>query len=615
MPGSEIEEVKSKIDLAEFIGEYIKLTPTGAGFKALCPFHNEKTPSFMVSPAKQIWRCFGCGEGGDIFAFLMKTEGLEFGEALRTLAQKAGVQLKRTAPELTSQKNRLIDLAELASRYWHKILLESSQAEGARTYLAQRGLSEETIEDFKLGFTVDSWDDLMKFLTKKGFSENEIFLAGLSVKKDRGVGFYDRFRGRLMFPIKDLHGQVAGFGGRALKDEASAKYINTPQTIIYNKSLILYGLNQAKEAIKKENLCVIVEGYMDVLPSHQMGVKNVVAISGTALTADQVRLIKRYTNNLALALDMDLAGRQAAERSIEVALMAELNVKVISLPQGKDPGECIKNNSSQWPAAIRNAQSVMEYFFSRAVENRDISRPEDKKLITKLLLEKIVKIGNKVEQDYWLKKLAQKLSVSESILRELVMKQEKKSHFYPLTSPEVELEKKNKPMTLAKDWLLFQRILALILAHPQFLPEFIDDFSDDFLLADSARELYKNLVLFYTKNIGLFEKVSVDKSDFKLFDQFESWCQEHQIGLEAANLLADSFLLLQKEFANLGGKEARLEIDSLKKILKLDYFNNKINVLKEQLALAEEGSASENAEKIYLELNELIKQKGNINQS
>ncbi|MEK7167907.1 MAG: DNA primase, partial [Patescibacteria group bacterium] len=414
----EIEEIKAKVDLIDFIGSYIKLTPAGVNYKAPCPFHNEKTPSFMANKAKQIWKCFGCNEGGDIFTFLMKIEGLEFPEALKILAQRAGVTLSRSNPEVSSKKNRLHDLTDLTARYWHKILLESSQAEKVREYLKQRNVSDDAIEDFKIGYAVESWDNLIDFLTKKGFGIEEVFSAGLAVRKEKGSGFYDRFRNRLMFPILDLSGQADGFGGRILFTEEGAKYINTPQTEIYNKSLILYGLYQAKEAIRRQDSCILVEGYMDVIPLHQAGFKNAVAISGTALTLEQIRILKRYTDNLVIALDMDAAGRMAAERSIDLALSEEMNVKAIRLPHGKDPGECVAKSPEDFRRALTEAQPVMDYFFDETFNKYDSSLPENKKMIAKILLNKIVRLGNLIERDFWLKELAFKLNVSETVLRE-----------------------------------------------------------------------------------------------------------------------------------------------------------------------------------------------------
>ncbi|MFA4871820.1 MAG: DNA primase [Patescibacteria group bacterium] len=624
----EIDEIKSKIDLVELISEYVKLIPAGANSRALCPFHNEKTPSFMVNREKQIWRCFGCGEGGDIFSFLMKIEGLEFVDALKILAQRAGVPLKTVNYQADSKKGRLHDLCLLAAKYWQGILWRSAKAESVRDYLKIRGTSEETAEDFMLGYALDSWDDLINFLNKKGFSEEEIFLAGLSVKKNQGVGFYDRFRGRLMFPIIDVMGRVAGFGGRALKNEETtrldsrldpveseraakqAKYINTPQTIIYNKSVILYGLFQAKDAIKKADNCILVEGYMDVLPSHQAGVKNVAAISGTALTAEQIKILKRYSNNLSLALDMDSAGQQAASRSIDLALQAEMNVKVITLPFGKDPGECIKNNPADWPKAIGEAQPIMDYYYQRITAGRDFNNPADKKIIIDFLLNKINGLGSPIDRDYWLKETSQRLLISENVLRELFAKIRSKNFSRPknrFTAPAI------MPRAIAdKDLILLKRILAIIFVHPRYLGEVIDNLPVEYLANKPAIALYKDLVLFYNKNNNLLEKLTVDNSkEFDLFDLLNAWFKEKNSELEkeSGQLVTEVFLLSQKDFSSLDAKEAKAEIDISLKLLKENYLAREIDLLTVELEKAEKESSPNRVKEIYERLSELIKRK------
>src|SRR4030042_614490 len=371
MLNSQTEEIKSKLDIIDVISEYIQLKQAGVNWRACCPFHNEKTPSFMVSRDKQIWHCFGCGEGGDAFTFVQKIEGIEFPEALRILAEKAGVKLKKVNPELASQRSKVLDINKLAAVFFHQVLLNSQEGKIARDYIEKRKLSPETVENFKLGYAPNSWDKLLNILIKKGFKENDIFLAGLVVKNEKSQ-LYDRFRQRLMFPIFDHLGNVVGFTGRILdesKADQGGKNINLPQTLIFNKSLIIFGLDKAKEEIKKQNLAVIVEGNMDVIASHQAGIKNVIASSGTALTLEQLKILSRYTNNLALSFDADLAGQLAADRGIDIALSLGLNIKIIQLPPNidgqaiKDPDDCIKKGINYWQEAIKQAESIMEFYF------------------------------------------------------------------------------------------------------------------------------------------------------------------------------------------------------------------------------------------------------------
>ncbi|MEK7139605.1 MAG: DNA primase, partial [Patescibacteria group bacterium] len=332
------EEIKAKIDVVDLVGEYVKLTPGGANWKGRCPFHAEKTPSFMVSRDKQIWHCFGCSEGGDIFTFIQKIEGLDFPDALRLLANRAGVAIKQEDPSIASQRTRLLNLNNLAAQYFHRVLRDSQLARGAREYLVKRGVDDLTVDNWQLGYAPDSWDTTSKFLASKGYSEHEIFLAGLSIRREKASGFYDRFRNRLVFPIRDVHGHVIAFSCRALDPESTeAKYINTSQTPLFNKGQVLFGLDQAKTASRESKYVVVVEGNLDVITSHQFGVTPVVATCGTALTEEHVNLIKRYAPTVILSFDQDAAGQKAAERGVAIALRGGLAVKLLTMPSGEDP--------------------------------------------------------------------------------------------------------------------------------------------------------------------------------------------------------------------------------------------------------------------------------------
>jgi len=329
MPDSTVDEIKSKLNVEEVIGGYLQLQRAGRNFKACCPFHNEKTPSFMVSPERQSWHCFGCNEGGDIFTFVMKIEGLEFIEALKLLADKAGVPLQKVNYENKGEKSNLSDIVE-ASKKFYKECLKIKGGKKAYEYLRGRGLSDEMIQKFELGFAPDSWSLLSDYLKKKGFKEKDILGAGMTVKNEKGR-IYDRFRGRIMFPVNTVAAQTVGFSSRIMPggDESSAKYINTPETLVYNKGRILYGLDKSKIFIRQKDQCMMVEGNVDVIASFQSGVNNVVATSGTALTVDQLRIIKRYTNNIVFSFDMDAAGVKAADRGIWMALEEGMNVSII----------------------------------------------------------------------------------------------------------------------------------------------------------------------------------------------------------------------------------------------------------------------------------------------
>ncbi|MCD4762066.1 DNA primase, partial [bacterium] len=414
------EEIKAKLDIIDLIREYIPLKAAGVNFRAKCPFHREKTPSFTVSPEKQIYHCFGCGKGGDIFSFIQEIESVDFVGALKILAPKAGVALKRQDPKAASERNRVLDIIDIARRYYSKILIDSNQAKAARQYLKERGLKEEIIDEWQIGFSPDSWDSLSKILLGKGYAEHEIFKAGMNVKNSTSSRFYDRFRGRIMFPINDVNTTTVGFSARVSPEkeaeEKMGKYINSPQTVVYDKSKILFGLDKAKQEIRRSDYAIVVEGQMDVITAHQAGFKNVVASSGTALTAHQVILLKRFTKNIMLAFDMDEAGATASDRGIQEALKQEMNIKVVELKDGKDPDDCIREDKEAWAEAVKTAKPMMQYYFDRTFSGMDLSDIVNRREAASILLNIIVKVGNRIEQDHWLKKLSEKIDVSESIL-------------------------------------------------------------------------------------------------------------------------------------------------------------------------------------------------------
>jgi DNA primase len=442
---SDVEEVKSRINIADLIGEYIRLTRAGSNHRALCPFHNEKSPSFMVSEEKGIWHCFGCGKGGDALTFVMEMEGLGFREALEQLAQKAGVKLekfKRSSGEIEKEsiKPKLYSVLELATKWYEKNLWEGKGKEKVLAYLHDRGIQDESIKKFRLGYAPDGWRNILDFLQKKGFDIKDISKTGLLVEKNNEgeipatkyplptTNYYDRFRERIMFPIFDVVGRVVGYSARVAPggDEKNAKYINTPQTEIYDKSKVLYGLNFAKAEIKKADESILVEGNLDVVASHQAGFGNAIAVSGTALTQDQVKIIKRYSENVKMSFDMDEAGQAAARRSVKTCLENDLNVKIIQLSSEKDAAEAIKRDVSIWKKAVVEAENVVNYFFQEAFSRYNAKDPAGKKKIATELLNVIKDIASPVEQSHWISELAQKLSTSEEILFDVLKKAKEK---------------------------------------------------------------------------------------------------------------------------------------------------------------------------------------------
>ncbi|MEA3346081.1 MAG: DNA primase [Chloroflexota bacterium] len=441
---SKIDEVKSRLDIVDIVSDYVELRKSGRNYSGLCPFHSDTEPSFVVFPETQGWHCFGCGEGGDVFTFIMKREGLTFGEALRLLARRAGVELKPLTEEqkkAAAQRERLQRIMSAAAEYYHQ-LLHSSTGEEARAYIQRRGLTEETVERFQLGYAPDQWEALKGHLLGQGYTLDNLVAAGIVVKRKEGTGGYDRFRHRLMIPIRlpqvgEKRGQVIAFGGRVLREEDVPKYLNSPQTPLFDKSATLFGLDRAQEAIRRRDQAVIVEGYMDVLQAHQHGFTNVVASMGTSLTEDQLRSLTRLTTNLVLALDADTAGTRAILRGLEVARGAldrrvtpvitpqglvryegrlEIALHITILPQGKDPDDVIRADTDHWRRLIEEALPVLDYYFQALTADIDFSDPKGKVEAVRRLGPILSEIKNQVERTHYLQRLARMVRVDERAL-------------------------------------------------------------------------------------------------------------------------------------------------------------------------------------------------------
>lgn len=429
----QIEEIKNKVDVVQLVGEYVKLTKAGRNFKGLCPFHGEKTPSFMVNPELSIFKCFGCGVGGDVYAFVEKIEGIEFGEALRILAKRTGVTLESYVPTKgEEEREKLFRINALASDYYHYLLTKHDLGKEAREYLTGRKISEMAIETFKLGFAPEGWDFLIKYLVaKKGFSEQDLERAGLTVPSSKGG--YDRFRNRVMFPLNNHRGQTVGFAGRVMPgadEKAGGKYVNTPETEIYHKGDLLYGLDVNKAEIKNKGWTVVVEGEIDAIASWQAGLSNVVAIKGSALTGRQVELLKRYGDTIVLSLDADPAGDMAARRGIEIAEKAGLIIKVTNpkspdyakaspgkqISYYKDPGECATEDPEMWQKIVEEAVPIYDYYVTSAVERHGLSAVGKTK-IGRELLPIWAKIEDEIARGHYIKKLAEVLGVEEGDVR------------------------------------------------------------------------------------------------------------------------------------------------------------------------------------------------------
>ncbi|RLC64098.1 MAG: DNA primase, partial [Chloroflexi bacterium] len=412
-----IDEVKQKLDIVEVIGEHVPLTKAGRTFRALCPFHSEKHPSFYVYPERQSWHCFGaCNTGGDVFSFIMKKQGVDFGEALRLLADRVGVTIpSRLEPETgKNEREKVYQVNAAAAQYFHNLLLNAPDGEKARNYLASRGVAPESVTKFQLGFSPNSWEALKQYLVERGYAESELVAAGLLIEREAGET-HDRFRNKLMFPIFDMRGRITGFGARVL-DDSLPKYLNSPQTPVFDKSSTLYGINLATAAIRQQDRAVIVEGYMDVITAHQNGFNNVVASMGTSLTEKQVGALKKLTKNVMLALDADAAGGEATLRAVSYENSLNAEVKVIILPQGKDPDEVIRENAQIWQRLQEEALPIVDYTFNMVTSGLDLTTAKDKSLAVDKLLPVIAEIKDIVRQAHYLQKLARLVKVSERSL-------------------------------------------------------------------------------------------------------------------------------------------------------------------------------------------------------
>jgi len=477
---SVIDEVKQRIDIVEVVSQYASLTKAGRTFRALCPFHSEKHPSFFVYPEQQSWHCFGaCNTGGDIFSFVMKKENMSFGEALRLLAQRAGVTIpsRFEAGAESKEKERLYQVNQAAAQYFHNLLVNSPAAEKARNYVTSRDFSAKTISDFQLGYSLNSWDALKQYLTERDYTEDELLTAGLVVQTEEGKT-HDRFRNQLMFPILDARGHTIGFGARVL-DDSLPKYINSPQTPIFDKSGTLYGINLAAAAIRQQDTAVIVEGYMDTITAHQNGFNNVIASMGTSVTEKQVNTLKRLTKNVALALDADAAGEEAMLRSVGYENILDAEVRIIVLPGGKDPDDVIKEDKNSWQRLVEEAIPVVDYTFNTVTSRLDLKTARDKSLAVDKLLPIVAEIKDAVRQAHYLQKLGQLVKLSERSLEAALGKIRTSQSRRRIKEPKPEdVSRAVRPLLSSP---IEEYCLALLLQYPELknrseglLPEYFE---------------------------------------------------------------------------------------------------------------------------------------------
>ena len=603
---SQVEEIKNKLNVLDVISSYIKLTKTGINYRGVCPFHSEKSPSFFVSPTRQMWHCFGCGAGSSIFDFIMRIEGVEFGNALRILANKAGVELKKENPQLRTERTRLHEICDLACKFFEKQLDGSVIGKEVEDYLVGRGITKDSIKKWRVGYSPDTWNGLTDFLISKGYSRDEVIKAGLAIKKDNqstgGNDSYDRFRGRIMFPVFDLNSAVVGFGGRVFKQQnETAKYINTPQTVLYDKSGVLYGLNNAKVAIRKNNQCVVTEGYTDVIMCHQAGFDNTVASSGTALTQKHLVILKRYSDNLVLAFDMDVAGDSATKRGINLAQEQGFNIKIIgSYGEGKsksDPADIIKKDSKIWEESVAGAKSIMDYYFDSAFAKFDKNSPSGKKDIGLIVLPAIKRLQNKIEQSHWIQKISQMLQVKEDVVIEelgkIVVNQSNVEE--PVKEAKEELVFDKIPENQRKR-LIEEKILTLVIKNPAHV-EFIDETHLD-LFSDKIGDFIKKVKNLLNLPKDIVEKEQEDKNFKNIIESVVSSDSDFK-NFVAALVLKDDYVVESES-----EEEMKLCLLQLKNIELKDKLNN----ISESIRSAELQNDQEKVNNLIEEFNKLIKQ-------
>ncbi len=484
-----IEEIKSRIDIVEFVSEYLNLKKTGENYKALCPFHSEKTPSFVVSPSKQIFHCFGCGAGGDVFSFLIKHENISFTEAVRLLAERAGVQLKGYSHNTEGQSRRqtLLEIHRLANEFFHRLLWDQKES---YNYLTKRGISEETIREFSLGYAPGGGDVLYRYLTKRGFKEEDILASGVCKKGENTI--IDTFRDRVVFPIYNMRGDVIAFGGRIIRESTMApKYLNSPETILFKKSNELYGLYHARKEINKKGYIVFTEGYLDVIACHQAGVKNVVAPLGTALTEQQLRKIKPLCRKVLLLFDSDAAGVKATKRAFSMIYENNMEGKVLLLPEGDDPDSFIRNRGAEeFKKRFGHAQGIVDFFFST-------SRSTEVEIIRELI-EIVSRVEDGILRARLVKDISEKASLSEIFIREELMKQ-RKGQFTTDSS-----FNRSLPATSVDEMLI-----ALLIGYPEYIERVKEQLTPDYIENEMVRNIYMKII--QTEKEDLFAIINEDE--------------------------------------------------------------------------------------------------------
>ncbi len=525
---STVEQIKSKLNIVDVVGSYLKLERAGGNLKARCPFHNEKTPSFYVSPARESFHCFGCGKGGDIFEFVKEMEGMEFIDALKILAERAGVRVVNEDNSARSEKGRLISALENATLFYQGELEKNPLA---LEYLKKRGLTENTIREWKIGFASDGWRAIYDHLRKMRFTDQEIEKTGLTIRSSKG--YYDRFRSRIMFPINNISGVTVGYSGRIFGSAAqteAAKYINSPQTDLFDKSKLLFGFDRGRVKMRTDDLCILVEGQMDLIMSHQAGHPNTVAASGTALTEDHLRNIQRLSGKLVLAFDGDEAGFKASRRSIDIALLMGFDVRVARLPNGIDPADLILEDSEKWLQAIKEAKHIID-FYLETLESRGYDSRKFKIEVERLCLPYVARIKSSIEQAHFVNVIARKLAIDEAPVWEALKNVQNGDN--KTEAKEVDPQNSEPPKEYSRSEIILKKIIGIIIWQKE-----ID--SSNKLIEEREKEI---MSIVGEGRYFLLREILNDKKDSLIFEA-EATFGEHK---EIMGWLNDLCLDLREE--------------------------------------------------------------------
>ena len=580
MLNSPIEEIKTKLNIVDVVSEYVQLKRVGANYKARCPFHQERTPSFHVNTARQIWHCFGCGLGGDVIEFVKQIESLDFPQALKLLADRAGVALpqeqgQRQQSVPAEKKKVLYELNDLASRFYHKILTESPAASTVREYLDKRKFKKETIISWQLGYAADAWDTLVNFLSKRGYDPKDMEDSGLISRRDDGR-IYDRFRGRITFPIRDLGGRVVGFSARVLQAQNDiAKYINSPETLIYSKSKVLFGLFEAKSAVRQAGAVVVVEGNIDAIKSSQAGLINVVASSGTALTEYQLQILKRLTDTVVFAFDADAAGLMATRRALDGAVAAGLNVRLVEeLGEFKDPDEIIDADPEVWKNLIRNSTDYLQFYFRRLFDILPLTDPTAKAKAVQDFFSLLGKVADPIIVSEYVKKVSQTLAIRE---RDLIPILERARSRPSSTPSSIYVKPPVKPSAQEKTE---QRYLGLICRFPGLSAADLRIHDPGEFTREDYRKIFSDLLAWIVegKNLDTAEflvrhpsyRTVLEVAEFSLADAEEEALKQELEQMSV--LLRRNFIRRERERLSIEiAKAERRGDDALKKELAFRY--------------------------------------------